>query len=168
MLFYNGVPDSTGLSWDDLSAPEQSALEKSSEYSDYFLEADWERLSAAQMEQALQTVFGIGLGDVSWAGVSRWVVIHAPSGAYGLDENNHLSHEPGKCLPEGFIRGTVGAGDAFCSGVLLAAYRSLSLDEALRCGNASAVASLRSETASGSMETMEQALVQYNALPYRS
>ena len=108
------------------------------------------------------------LGRLKDAGVSRWVVIHAPSGAYGLDENNHLSHEPGKCLPEGFIRGTVGAGDAFCSGVLLAAYRSLSLDEALRCGNASAVASLRSETASGSMETMEQALVQYNALPYRS
>lgn len=75
MLFYNGVPDSTGLNWDDLSAPEQSALKKSSEYSAYFLEADWERISTTQMDQAMQTVFGIGLGDASWAGVSRWVYL---------------------------------------------------------------------------------------------
>lgn len=98
-------------------------------------------------------------------GVSRWAVIHAPQAAYGMDSDGQYVRLPGKRLPRGFIGGTVGAGDAFCTGVLLAACRGLSIGEALRYGNASAIASLRADTPNGSMVPIAEALALYEALP---
>jgi sugar/nucleoside kinase (ribokinase family) len=45
-------------------------------------------------------------------------------------------------LPAGYIKGTVGAGDAFCAGALYAAYQGESIAAALKLGNAAAAASL--------------------------
>ena len=65
----------------------------------------------------------------------------------------------GRCiLPEGYVKGTVGAGDAFCAGVLSGAYRGLSLEESIRLGNCSASASLASPGATDSVVTIEKAL----------
>ena len=99
-------------------------------------------------------------------GVSRWAVIHAPTAAFGLAHTGRFAREQGKQLPSGFIAGTVGAGDAFCTGVLLAAYRGLSIDEALRFGNASAIQSLKADTPNGSMLPIEESLAAYDALPF--
>ena len=97
-------------------------------------------------------------------GVSRRAIIHAPSAAFGMDANGTFAREVGKRLPEGFIKGTVGAGDAFCAGALLAAYRGLPVWEALRWGNAAAVQSLRGDTANGAVIPMEECLVNYDSL----
>lgn len=105
------------------------------------------------------------LAKLLWLGVSRRAIIHAPTGAFGMDADGTFAQEPGKRLPEGFIKGTVGAGDAFCAGALLAAYRGLSLSKALRYGNAAAVQSLRADTANGSMASMEEAMALYDTLP---
>ena len=51
-------------------------------------------------------------------GVSTWAVIHSPEGGFGLDEHGRYAQIDSLKLPEGYIQGTVGAGDAFCSGVL--------------------------------------------------
>jgi len=99
-------------------------------------------------------------------GVSRWAVIHAPAAAFGLSHTGRFAREQGKRLPSGFISGTVGAGDAFCTGVLLAAYRGLTIDEALRYGNASAIQSLKADTPNGSMISIEESLSAYDALPF--
>lgn len=112
------------------------------------------------MQKALETMLDLG--------VARRAVIHAPAAAFGMDIDGTFAHEPGKRLPEGFIRGTVGAGDAFCAGALLAAYRGLSVGEALRCGNAAAVQSLRADTSCGSVVSMEECLANYDRLPYRT
>ena len=72
-----------------------------------------------------------------------------------VDRIRKIDRLPGKRLPKGFIGGTVGAGDAFCTGVLLAA---------LRGGNASAVASLRADTPNDSMIPIEDALTLCDAL----
>ncbi|MBQ2709107.1 MAG: carbohydrate kinase family protein [Clostridia bacterium] len=101
-------------------------------------------------------------------GVSRWAIIHAPSAAFGMDSGRCFARESGKLLPPGFISGTVGAGDAFCTGVLLAAYRGLSIGEALRYGNASAIQSLKADTPNGSMLSIEASLAQYDLLPSRA
>ena len=77
-------------------------------------------------------------------GVSTWAVIHCPEIGMGLDENDNLVEVPSLKLPEGWIAGTVGAGDAFCSGVLYGAWKGMSLKEAIELGTASAVCSLRS------------------------
>lgn len=111
------------------------------------------RLLAENMEKAL-----ICLKDM---GVSKWAVIHAPEGAYGIDEKGSFAYLPSAPLPEGYIGGKVGAGDAFCAGVLLAAYKELTLEKALAYGNASAQVSLRSPTATGSMTGIEEALDEY-------
>ena len=97
-------------------------------------------------------------------GVSRWAVIHAPQASFGMDSEGRFARLPGKRLPKGFIGGTVGAGDAFCTGVLLAALRGCDIGEALRCGNASAVASLRADTPNDSMIPIEDALTLCDAL----
>ena len=67
-------------------------------------------------------------------------------------------------LPKGYIAGTVGAGDAFCSGVLLAAQKKMSLLEAIHLGAASACASLRMPGATEGMDTMENVLAHHKTL----
>ena len=68
-------------------------------------------------------------------GVSTWVVVHSPSFAFGLDcQTGEKFTIPTSKLPEGFIQGTVGAGDAFAAGVVYAAYIGKPIEEALRAG----------------------------------
>lgn len=86
-------------------------------------------------------------------GVSRWIVIHTPEFAFGLNENNQYIAKPCLLLPDGFIQGTTGAGDAFCAGVLYSAYREFSLPDALDCGMATAAASLRKGDANSGIDT---------------
>ncbi len=95
-------------------------------------------------------------------GVREWVIIHCPEGAWGLSRNGQFVHEPSKPLPKGYKVGSVGAGDAFCAGVLLAAYRGVSIGDALVYGNASAQVSLRAASATGSMVSIDEAIAEYN------
>ncbi len=97
-------------------------------------------------------------------GVSRWAVIHCPEGGFGLDENNKYVNVPSLDLPEDFIKGTVGAGDAFCSGVLYAAHQEKSLFEAIEYGTACAVCSLSKPGASDGVLPINEALELYESL----
>ena len=60
--------------------------------------------------------------------------------------------------PPGYIKSKVGAGDAFCAGVLSAAHRGMTLAEAVRLGNAAAMVSLSVPGATGAMRTVEECL----------
>jgi len=91
-------------------------------------------------------------------GVSRWAVIHCPEGGYGIDEDGKIFGFPSVDVPREQIKGTVGAGDAFSAGVLLAAEKEMSLPEALRMGAASAAASLSEASASGGLRPAEECL----------
>ena len=84
-------------------------------------------------------------------GVSTWAVIHCPEIGCGLDENGNFVEVPSLKLPEGWIVGTVGAGDAFCSGVLYGAWKGMSLKESIELATASAACSL---SAAGATEGM--------------
>ena len=110
-------------------------------------------LAEDRIEDVLRKLFVIGTGE--------WVIIHCPEGAFGLSRNGTYAVERSKALPKGYKVGSVGAGDAFCAGVLLAAYRGLSISEALVYGNASAQVSLRHASASGGMTTIDEALAEY-------
>ena len=91
-------------------------------------------------------------------GVSTWAVIHCPEGGYGLDADDQFVHRASLRLPEGCIKGSVGAGDAFCAGVLLGAERGDDLASAIDLGVASAAASLSEAGATEGMRTREEAL----------
>lgn len=75
-------------------------------------------------------------------GVSTWAVIHCPEGGYGLDQAGEYVALDSLHLPKGYIKGTVGAGDAFCSGVLYGAWKNWNLEESIRLGICAAAASL--------------------------
>lgn len=91
-------------------------------------------------------------------GVRKWAVIHAPSCAYGIDENGDIARVESPSLPDGFIKGTVGAGDAFASGLLIAAHRRLNLLQAMEYGTAAALVSLTEAGASDGIKPIEEAL----------
>lgn len=114
---------------------------------------DGEKLLPGRVKEALQRLSAMGS--------MKWSVIHCPEGSFGLDREGNECFCPAAPLPDGYVAGKVGAGDAFCAGVLLAAYRGGSLSEALICGNAAAQVSLRAPTSTGSMVSMEEALAEY-------
>lgn len=97
-------------------------------------------------------------------GVSTWAVIHCPEVGVGLDENNNYVEVPSLKLPSGYIKGTVGAGDAFCSGVLYAAWKGEDLKSAIELGTASAACSLSRPDATEGMRSAAEARELYASL----
>lgn len=97
-------------------------------------------------------------------GVRRWVTIHTPGGAYGLDESGVFQVVPSLHLPSGYIKSSVGAGDAFVAGLLYEALRGHSQVAAMCLGNAVAAMSLSgtgSTDGIGSYEDATALLAQY-------
>ncbi len=97
-------------------------------------------------------------------GVSTWAVIHCPEGGFGLDENNNYIAKESLHLPEGYIKGSVGAGDAFCAGVLCGAEHGDKLEDAIVLGIASAAASLSEASATDGMRTRDEVMDLYRKL----
>lgn len=97
-------------------------------------------------------------------GVSTWAVIHCPEVGVGLDENDNYVEVPSLKLPAGYIKGTVGAGDAFCSGVLYAAWKGEGLKSAIELGTASAACSLSQPGATEGMRSEAEARALYDSL----
>ena len=89
-------------------------------------------------------------------GVSTWAVIHSPGCGYGYDcTNNKFVKVSSLKLPEGYIKGTNGAGDAYCSGILYGAYEGMSLEEAMRFATACAACSLSEENGTDGLRLSE-------------
>lgn len=83
-------------------------------------------------------------------GVNEAVVIHAPEGGYALEATGEEAFCPSLTLPDGFIAGTVGAGDAFAAGFLYALHEGWSMERRLHLGACAAAASLsQPDTTSG-------------------
>lgn len=81
-------------------------------------------------------------------GISTWAVIHCPELGCGIDEKGEYYEVPSLQLPQGWIKGAVGAGDAFCAGILYAAEMEIPMDMALKLGACTAAASLSEVSAS--------------------
>lgn len=79
-------------------------------------------------------------------GVRERVIIHQPS--LGLCRTREtLTVAPSCTLPKGYIKGKTGAGDAFCSGALVAIARGAAPAEILELAEAAAIASLTAQDA---------------------
>ncbi|MDR1947864.1 MAG: carbohydrate kinase family protein [Spirochaetaceae bacterium] len=114
-------------------------------------------LIRAHMREALEGIRGFG--------VSSWAVVHCPEGGFGLDREGVYEAVPSFALPDGYIKGTVGAGDAFCAGTLYGAYKGKNLREGIELGIASAACSLSEPGAAEGMRSAEEALALYRKLP---
>ena len=69
---------------------------------------------------------------------------------------NGFTFVPSYALPDNFIQGTTGAGDAFCAGVLHGIYKGWSDREILEFGSARAVMALSAADAVSGMCTEEE------------
>ena len=95
-------------------------------------------------------------------GVSTWAVIHCPEVGCGMNEKGEYFEVPSLKLPKGWIKGTVGAGDAFCAGILYAAETGMDMTNALKLGACAAAASLSEVSASDGVKTAEECLKLYD------
>lgn len=93
------------------------------------------------------------------AGVRERAVIHCPELGCGMDANGAFSVVPSLKLPKDYIVGAVGAGDAFCAGMLYSFLADMPTEEGLRLGAATAACNLSvKDSVSGARslaETME-------------
>ena len=104
------------------------------------------------------------LAKLKELGVSTWAVIHCPEVGCGMDEKGTYFEVPSLKLPKGWIAGTVGAGDAFCSGVTYAAWKGEDLKSAIELGTASAVCSLSQPGSTEGMRTEAEARALYESM----
>ena len=123
------------------------------------LRDEQDRLLLGNVETALRRMKELG--------VSTWAVIHCPEGGFGLDERDRYIALPSLKLPDGFIKGSNGAGDAFCAGVLCSAEMGRDLETAIRVGIATAASSLTSVEACDGVRREEEVLALYDRYPTR-
>ena len=83
-------------------------------------------------------------------GVSERVIIHMPKFGACLSESGYIE-VPSLCLPEGYIKGSTGAGDAFCAGALYGIYKGFTDKEILEFASSSAAVSLSCEDATSGL-----------------
>jgi sugar/nucleoside kinase (ribokinase family) len=83
-------------------------------------------------------------------GVREKVIIHKPDLSLCLSDKG-LTVVPSYQLPEGYIKGTTGAGDAFCAGALLGIYEGWKDEEILAFASGCAVMALGSPDATSGL-----------------
>ena len=101
------------------------------------------------------------------AGVRRQVIIHQPEGGYGRLADGEECYQPSLNLPSGFIKGAVGAGDAFAAGVLHGLHEGWDLPSTLRLAVATATACLRHATCTLGVQAMADNLALLDQYPER-
>ena len=75
-------------------------------------------------------------------GVKERVVLHCPEFSVSRDAAGRTAVVPSLKLPQGWIKGAVGAGDAFCAGMLYSFMRGLPDEEGMRLASCAAAANL--------------------------
>ena len=81
-------------------------------------------------------------------GVGQRVIVHCPEAGFCLNASGEFTVVPSLKLEKGYIKGTVGAGDAFCAGCLYGIYKGfddkkiLEFASGAACCNLSAVDSV--------------------------
>lgn len=92
------------------------------------------------------------------SGVQNCVIIHFPEGAFYSDRDGREIFQPSLIVPKDYLKSTVGAGDAFCAGILYAMHENLSPEDALKLAVATATACLNGYSCTESIGSIEENL----------
>lgn len=93
------------------------------------------------------------------SGVKDLVVIHFPEGGFAMTKNSEWFFAPSFLVEPHEIKGTVGAGDAFCAGILYALHQQNNdIPFALKLANANAAINLFNPTTTGGAVSYEKVL----------
>ncbi len=116
-------------------------------YTDYLIINELEASKLTGMDTTDLTAMGQKLLQL---GVREMVILHMPEKCVCCSRQGTVtlgSH----ILPEDYIQGTTGAGDAFCAGALWAIYKNLPPEEILSFATSCATVSLRTPDATGGL-----------------
>ena len=118
-------------------------------YTDYLIINELEASKLTDIDPAPENLEAI-CRKLMALGVKKKVIIHMPERAVCLSEEGFTA-VGSYILPDGFIQGTTGAGDAFCAGALIGIYNARADREILEFASACAVMSLRCAGATGGL-----------------
>lgn len=91
-------------------------------------------------------------------GVRDKVIIHCPESGFCLSKNGNFTVIPSLDLPKEYIKGSTGAGDAYCAGVLYGLYNGYSDQRLLELGSLCAACNLSSTDSVHGMRGLEEVL----------
>ena len=91
-------------------------------------------------------------------GAMKLVVVHMPEGLYMRDQSRQRYARGSLTLPEGYIAGAVGAGDAFCAGMLYGLHEQWDVMESAGLATCCAAASLSAPGASEGIQSLKATL----------
>ena len=120
-------------------------------YTDYLIINEMEAGKLAGMDPADENLPAIA-EKLKQLGVRKKVIIHKPDRSFCCSDSG-VSVLGSYILPDGFIQGTTGAGDAFCAGALIGIYNGWSDTEIMEFASACAVMALGSADATSGMKT---------------
>jgi len=96
--------------------------------------------------------------DLYASGEMLLVVVHMPEGVYIRRQDGKRISRGALALPEGFIKGAVGAGDAFCAGMLYGIHEGWDHGDSAHLGTCCAAASLSEAGATDGVRAIEAVL----------
>ena len=77
-------------------------------------------------------------------GVTQRVIVHCPEAGFCLNKQGEFTIVPSIKLPKGYVKGAVGAGDAFCAGCLYGIYKGFDDKKILEFASGAACCNLAS------------------------
>lgn len=101
------------------------------------------------------------------SGVNEWIVIHHPNGVWASHRGGRYLFQPSLRLPEEYVTGANGAGDALAAGVLLGVHEGWDMKENLKLGVCAAAASLSHATCSDGVLPYQACLALAEKFGYR-
>jgi sugar/nucleoside kinase (ribokinase family) len=107
-------------------------------------------------------------GALLQQGVRELVIIHFPEGGFARTRKGEDVWQSSLNLPDKYIAGTAGAGDAFCAGVLLGLHEGWELKRCLEAGVCAAAASLSEPTCTTGMKPLAACLALAKKYKFRA
>ena len=123
-------------------------------YTDYLIINELEAGNLAGIEPTNDNLFDIAQ-KLKSLGVRKKVIIHKPDCSVCCSDAG-LSSLGSYILPDGYIQGTTGAGDAFCAGALYGIYNGWSDTEIMEFASGCAAMALGSADATSGMKNAQQ------------
>jgi len=106
--------------------------------------------------------------DLLGLGVARLVCIHMPEGGYVRTADGQEVWQPSLRLPDGYIKGAAGAGDAFCAGLLLGIHEGWDIQRSLRLAVCAAARSLSRPGCTEACTTLAETLALAEEYPFQT
>ena len=101
-------------------------------------------------------------------GVREKVIVHAAEAGFMADKNGEFTEVSSLKLPEGYIKGSVGAGDAFAAGCLYGLYKDWDDKRILEFASAAAACNLSGAESISGRKTVKEIEEMSKKYPRRS